>query len=160
MSEVGISSIVGYIPKLRLLRKSVAESNAWLAPNLMGKGKGTRSMANWDEDSVTMSVEAARRLLGPEDDRSHVDNVFLASTTMPFADRLNSGIVRAALTLEESTQCTDISSTLKCGTTALINAISSVQSGKSDYSLVLSSDKRKSRVAVSYTHLRAPETDS
>ena len=36
MSEVGISSIVGYIPKLRLLRKSVAESNAWLAPNLMG----------------------------------------------------------------------------------------------------------------------------
>ena len=28
MSEVGISSIVGYIPKLRLLRKSVAESNA------------------------------------------------------------------------------------------------------------------------------------
>ena len=149
MSEVGISYIVGYIPKLRLLRKSVAESNAWLAPNLMGKGKGTRSMANWDEDSVTMSVEAARRLLGPEDDRSHVDNVFLASTTMPFADRLNSGIVRAALTLEESTQCTDISSTLKCGTTALINAISSVQSGKSDYSLVLSSDKRKSRVGSS-----------
>ena len=109
MTEVGISSIVGYIPKLRLLRKSVAESNAWLAPNLVGKGKGTRSMANWDEDSVTMSVEAARRLLGPEDDRSHVDNVFLASTTLPFADRLNSGIVRAALTLEESTQCTDIS---------------------------------------------------
>ena len=99
MSEVGISSIVGYIPKLRLSRKSVAESNAWLAPNLVGKGKGTRSMSNWDEDSVTMSVEAARRLLGPEDDRSHVDNLFLASTTMPFADRLNSGIVRAALTL-------------------------------------------------------------
>ncbi len=45
-------------------------------------------MSNWDEDSVTMSVEAARRLLGPEDDRSHVDNLFLASTTMPFADRL------------------------------------------------------------------------
>ena len=87
MSEVGISSIVGYIPKLRLSRKSVAESNAWLAPNLVGKGKGTRSMSNWDEDSVTMSVEAARRLLGPEDDRSHVDNLFLASTTMPFADR-------------------------------------------------------------------------
>ena len=149
MSEVGISSIVGYIPKLRLSRKSVVESNAWLAPNLVGKGKGTRSMSNWDEDSVTMSVEAARRLLGPEDDRSHVDNLFLASTTMPFADRLNSGIVRAALTLEEATQCTDISSTLKCGTTALINAISSVQSAKSSYSLVLAADKRKSRVGSS-----------
>ncbi|MBJ65964.1 MAG: 3-hydroxy-3-methylglutaryl CoA synthase [Rhodobiaceae bacterium] len=147
MADVGISSLVGYIPKLRLLRKSVTEANAWLAPNLLGKGKGTKSISNWDEDSVTMSVEAARRLLGPEDDRSYVDNLFLASTTLPFADRLNSGIVRAALTLEESTQCTDISSTLKCGTTALINAISSVQSGKSNYSLVLTSDKRKSRVA-------------
>ena len=106
-------------------------------------------MSNWDEDSVTMSVEAARRLLGPDDDRSHVDNLYLASTTMPFADRLNSGIVRAALTLEEATQCTDISSTLKCGTTALINAIYSVQSGKSSYSLVLAADKRKSRVGSS-----------
>ena len=143
MADVGISSLVGYIPKLRLLRKSVTEANAWLAPNLLGKGKVTKSISNWDEDSVTMSVEAARRLLGPEDDRSYVDNLFLASTTLPFADRLNSGIVRAALTLEESTQCTDISSTLKCGTTALINAISSVQSGKSNYSLVLPSDKRK-----------------
>ena len=39
MSEVGISSIVGYIPKLRLSRKSVAESNSWLAPNLMVREK-------------------------------------------------------------------------------------------------------------------------
>ena len=149
MKEVGITSIAGYIPKLRLLRKSVAEANAWMAPNLVGKGKGTKSISNWDEDSVTMSVEAARRVLGPEDDRSYVDNLFLASTTMPFADRLNSGIIRAALTLDESTLCTDISSSLKCGTTALINAISTVQSGKSNYSLVVASDKRKSRVASS-----------
>ena len=149
MKEVGIASIAGYIPKLRLLRKSVAEANAWMAPNLVGKGKGTKSISNWDEDSVTMSVEAARRVLGPEDDRSYVDNLFLASTTMPFADRLNSGIIRAALTLDESTLCTDISSSLKCGTTALINAISTVQSGKSNYSLVVASDKRKSRVASS-----------
>tara|TARA_B100001250_G_scaffold284126_1_gene246205 strand:+ start:4420 stop:5874 length:1455 start_codon:yes stop_codon:yes gene_type:complete len=149
MTDVGIASIAGYIPKLRLLRKSVAEANAWMAPNLVGKGKGTKSISNWDEDSVTMSVEAARRVLGPEDDRSYVDNLFLASTTMPFADRLNSGIIRAALTLDESTLCTDISSSLKCGTTALINAISTVQSGKSNYSLVVASDKRKSRVASS-----------
>ncbi|MEC9392663.1 MAG: 3-oxoacyl-[acyl-carrier-protein] synthase III C-terminal domain-containing protein [Pseudomonadota bacterium] len=149
MKDVGIASIAGYIPKLRLLRKSVAEANAWMAPNLVGKGKGTKSISNWDEDSVTMSVEAARRVLGPEDDRSYVDNLFLASTTMPFADRLNSGIIRAALTLDESTLCTDISSSLKCGTTALINAISTVQSGKSNYSLVVASDKRKSRVASS-----------
>ena len=54
MTDVGISSIAGYLPRLRLSKKTVAQANSWIAPNLMGKGKGTRSMANWDEDSVTM----------------------------------------------------------------------------------------------------------
>ena len=73
MTEVGISSIAGYLPRLRLSKKTVAQANSWLAPNLVGKGKGTRSMANWDEDSVTMAVEAVRRILGVDDDRSQVD---------------------------------------------------------------------------------------
>ena len=149
MSDVGISSIAGYLPRLRLSKKTVAQANSWIAPNLIGKGKGTRSMANWDEDSVTMSVEAIRRVLGKDDDRSHVDSLFFASTTMPFVDRLNSGIIRAALTLEESTECIDISSTLKSGTTALIQALDKVKSGGSDYSIVSASDKRKARSASS-----------
>ena len=149
MAEVGISSIAGYLPRLRLSKKTVAQANSWLAPNLVGKGKGTRSMANWDEDSVTMAVEAVRRILGNDDDRSHVDTLFFASTTMPFADRLNSGIMRAALTLEEETQCIDISSTLKSGTSALIQALDKVKSGSSNYSIVSAADKRKSRSASS-----------
>ena len=147
MTDVGISSIAGYLPRLRLSKKTVAQANSWIAPNLMGKGKGTRSMANWDEDSVTMSVEAIRRVLGKNDDRSHVDSLYFASTTMPFVDRLNSGIIRAALTLEEETECIDISSTLKSGTTALIQALDKVKSGSSSYSIVSASDKRKARSA-------------
>jgi len=147
MSDVGISSIAGYLPRLRLSKKTVTQANAWLAPNLAGKGKGTRTMANWDEDSVTMSVEAIRRILGRDDDRSHVDTLFFASTTMPFADRLNSGIIRAALTLEEETQCIDITSTLKSGTSALIQALDKVKSGKSSHSIVSAADKRKARAA-------------
>ena len=73
MADVGISSIAGYLPRLRLSKKTVAQANSWIAPNLMGKGKGTRAMANWDEDSVTMAVEAVRRILGGDDDRSQVD---------------------------------------------------------------------------------------
>ena len=147
MTDIGISSIAGYLPRLRLSKKTVAQANSWIAPNLMGKGKGTRSMANWDEDSVTMSVEAIRRVLGKDDDRSHVDSLFFASTTMPFVDRLNSGIIRAALTLEEETACIDISSSLKSGTTALIQALDKVKSGSSSYSIVSASDKRKARSA-------------
>ena len=56
----GITSYGAYIPRLRLQRKAIAQANAWFAPRLLGAAKGERSMANWDEDAVTMSVEAAR----------------------------------------------------------------------------------------------------
>ena len=98
----GIAAWGAYAPRLRLSRKAVTEANAWVAPNLKAKGKGERSMANWDEDALTMAVEAARDALGSSDDRSHIDSLYFASTTAPFADRLNAGIVSAALTLEKS----------------------------------------------------------
>src|SRR3546814_8117446 len=78
--SIGLTAFGGYIPRLRLQRKAIAQANAWVAPNFLGKGKGERSMANWDEDAVTMAVEAARDLLGTDDDRSHVDALFFGST--------------------------------------------------------------------------------
>lgn len=105
---VGIAAWGAYAPRLRLSRKAVTEANAWVAPNLKAKGKGERSMANWDEDALTMAVEAARDALGPDDDRSHIASLYFASTTAPFADRLNAGIVSAALTLEKSITASDV----------------------------------------------------
>ena len=67
---VGIAAWGAYAPRLRLSRKAAATANAWVAPNLMGKAKGERAMANWDEDALTMAVEAGRDALGPGDDRS------------------------------------------------------------------------------------------
>jgi len=107
MTTVGLSAWGAYAPRLRLQRKAVTAANAWIAPNLAGKSKGERAMANWDEDSLTMAVEAARDALGPGDDRGYVDAVYFASSTAPFADRLNAGIVSAALALESSAASAD-----------------------------------------------------
>ncbi|MBX3447177.1 MAG: hydroxymethylglutaryl-CoA synthase family protein [Parvibaculaceae bacterium] len=147
--SVGLTAYGGYIPRLRLQRKSVAQANAWVAPNFLGKGKGERSMANWDEDSVTMAVEAARDLLGPDDDRSHVDALYFGSTTMPFKDRLNSGIIAAALTLEQSVRAVDVASTQRAGTSALMQALSAVKAGEAKNALVLASDHRKTKAVTS-----------
>ncbi len=65
--SIGLTGFGGYIPRLRLQRKAVVQANAWVAPNFAGRGKGERSMANWDEDSVTMAVEAARDASGAPD---------------------------------------------------------------------------------------------
>ena len=82
----GITGYGSYIPRLRLSRQAVAQANAWYAPQFAGR-KGTRSMANWDEDSITMAVAAARDCLGAGDDRGHIRSVQLVSSTLPFAER-------------------------------------------------------------------------
>jgi 3-hydroxy-3-methylglutaryl CoA synthase len=149
---IGITAFGAYIPRLRLQKKAVAQTNAWLAPGLMGKAKGERSLGNWDEDAITMSVEAARDALGPSDDRSHIKALYLASTTLPFADRLNAGIVQAALTLEPSTFATDITGSQKAGVTALHQALGMVKGQCTGAALVVSGDRRVPK-AVSATEL-------
>jgi len=58
--NIGIVSYGCYIPRLRLQRSAIAAANKWFAPGLVALSKGERSMANWDEDSITMAVEASR----------------------------------------------------------------------------------------------------
>ena len=147
MSTVGLSAWGAYAPRLRLQRKAVAAANSWIAPNLAGKSRGERAMANWDEDSLTMAVEAARDALGPDDDRSHVDAVFFASSTAPFADRLNAGIVSAALALERSASSADITGSQRAGLTALAQALSAVKAGAAKTALVAAGEHRKARAA-------------
>ncbi|WP_421737589.1 OB-fold domain-containing protein [Caulobacter sp.] len=149
---VGIAAWGAYAPRLRLSRKAVVTANAWVAPNLASKGKGERSMANWDEDALTMAVEAARDALGAGDDRSQIDALYFASTTAPFADRLNAGIVSAALTLEKSITASDVTGSQRCGLTALADALAAVSGGAAKTALVAAGERRKAR-AVSALEL-------
>jgi 3-hydroxy-3-methylglutaryl CoA synthase len=144
---VGIVGFGAYVPRLRLQRKSIAAAHAWLAPNLAGKAKGERSMSSWDEDAITMAVEAARDCLGPDDDRSHVKALIFATTTAPFSDRLNAGIVSAALTLEPTAGASDVTGSQKAGMTALSTALVSAQNMKEGCVLVAAADKRRARAA-------------
>lgn len=139
---VGIAAWGAYAPRLRLSRRAVTEANAWVAPNLKAKGKGERSMANWDEDALTMAVEAARDALGPDDDRSHIASLYFASTTAPFADRLNAGIVSAALTLEKSIAASDVTGSQRCGLSALGLALAAGETA-----LVAIGEHRRARAA-------------
>lgn len=146
---IGIVGYGGYLPRLRLKRSAVVEANAWYAPGLAGKGRGTRTLANWDEDSLTMAVAAARDLLGPAEDRSRVRHVLLASTTLPFADRLNAGVVCEALTLADDVQASDLGGSQRVALSAVAQALDAVK-GSDDAAacaLVLAADNRQTRPA-------------
>ncbi|MEM7250707.1 MAG: 3-oxoacyl-[acyl-carrier-protein] synthase III C-terminal domain-containing protein [Pseudomonadota bacterium] len=147
MGDYGISAFGAYIPRLRLQRSAIIDANAWANSALAAHGKGERSMCNWDEDSVTMAVEAARDALG-QIDRTSVDAVHLASTTLPFADRQNAGIVAEALNLREDLATLDVTSSLRAGTTGLLNALNTVAAGVSGSVLYMASEHRRSQTGT------------
>jgi hypothetical protein len=114
---IGIVSYGGYIPRLRLDRMSIYQQIGWLAPAVVMVAQGERSMCNWDEDSLTMAVAAARDCLRGLD-KKQVNALYLASTTLPFADRLNAGIVGHGPQPARGHRTADFTSTQKAGTTA------------------------------------------
>ena len=138
---VGITGFGAYIPRLRLQRAAVVEANKWANPGLAALAKGERSMANWDEDTVTLAVEAARDCLNSAD-RNTIAHLSLASTSLPFADRQNAGIVATALSLPVSIGALDITGSQRAGTSALIGALAAAQEGER---LCVAADKRQAR---------------
>ena len=144
---VGIVSFGGYVPKLRLQRSAIAEAHTWANPGAAGQGKGERSMCNWDEDSVTMAVEAVRDCINSSD--VNADALFFASTTLPFLDRQNAGIVSTAVSLGEDISVLDITASQRAGTSALLQAFAGVASEQQESIIVVGSDHRRTRASGS-----------
>jgi 3-hydroxy-3-methylglutaryl CoA synthase/NAD(P)-dependent dehydrogenase (short-subunit alcohol dehydrogenase family)/putative sterol carrier protein len=146
---IGITSYGAYIPRLRLDRMAIFQGMGWFAPAIMMVAQGERSMCNWDEDAITMAVEASRDCLRGLD-KSNLDALYLASTTLPFADRQNAGIVSAALNLKNDMLTADHTASQKAATTALITALESIQSGQRHNIMVTASDSRETKTAYFY----------
>ncbi|CCN02090.1 conserved hypothetical protein [Bordetella bronchiseptica Bbr77] len=111
-----ILAIGVHLPRLRLSRGAMANALGWLSGGA-GAGKGSRTLAYWDEDSVTMAVAAARHALARQAAPA-IDALQFASTTPPFAEPQNAAFVRAALRLPATT-LQDVHGTPRAGLLAL-----------------------------------------
>jgi len=144
MHPVGLKRLGIYLPRLRLERAAIASATGWAAGLRGGKPRGTRSYCSWDEDSLTMAVAAARSAMdGTTTPR--VDALTFASTTHPFADRSNAGVVATALGLPESLRTADTAGSLRAGVGALLNALSNASADVE--TLVVTADRRIARPA-------------
>lgn len=117
----GVVSYGVYVSVFRLDRNLIA--NAWGRNAL----RGERSVANNDEDTVTMSVEAATNCLNGSE-REEVEGLFFASTTAPYKEKMNSTLIATALDLKREIATADFVHSLRAGTGALSAALSSVES--------------------------------
>ncbi len=131
----GIFSYGVYIPLWRLSRDTIAA--AWGRHSFGGE----RSVANHDEDTVTMAVEAVFDCLVGTD-RDSVDGLYFASTTEPFQEKQCSALVAAASDLKSESITADHSNSLRAGTIALRAALDAVNSGSAQSIVVTASDCR------------------
>ena len=143
---VGIIGYGTYVPRLRMSRAAIYEANKWFAPGLKGKAKGHMALTNWDEDSVTMAVEACRNVIPDDDMRASIQDIFFASTTHTFADRLNAGILKEALRLNDAVSALDMGGSSGAAVTSLPTALANAKASKSN-AIIVTSDTRKSRAA-------------
>lgn len=116
LSGPGITGFGAYIPRLRLPRSEIIAAHRWMAPN--AKARGAKAFCSWDEDALTMAVEAARTALS--NCRHTIDSISLASTTMPNADLQHSAVIATVLDLPSGIRSTDLGFSQRAGTSALI----------------------------------------
>jgi len=131
----GIVSYGAYIPKLRLDRKLAAD--AW-GRNSVG---GERSVANNDEDSITMAVEAAANCLNDRS-REEIGGLLFASTTAPYKEKLSSTLIATALDLGREIVTSDFANSLRAGATMLQTGIRAVNEGSAQKVLISAADCR------------------
>ena len=122
MTELGISRYGAYVPRLRLDRAAIAAAHGWMAPGLRGQAKGSRAFTSWDEDAITMGVEAARDALA-DASPAGLRAVRLASTSLPYADLQNAAIVASAIGAPGDVATSDSAGSQRAGTSALLQAL-------------------------------------
>jgi len=128
----GIISAGGYVPFRRLQRGEISKTFG------SGGGKGTRSVASYDEDTTTMGVEAARLALRSAPGGIAPAALWFSTASPAYLDKNNASTLHAALRLDTEVTAFDFGGALRSGVGALRTAL---ESGGST-TLVVTADMR------------------
>lgn len=133
----GIISYGAYVPYYRYEFVKIAER--W---GLSPINQGEKAIANFDEDSLTMGIEAAFDCLqGFEEEE--IGAIFFASTTPPYREKQAASILAQVLHLEEENILTiDFANSLRSGTSAMVAALNYINSNPGKRVLVVAADVR------------------
>jgi 3-hydroxy-3-methylglutaryl CoA synthase/uncharacterized OB-fold protein len=136
---VGVVSYGSYIPYRRLKRAAIAQFLGVAAT------KGERAVASFDEDSVSMAAEALRDALKSAT-VANIQALFFATTTAPYAEKLNAAIIGAATRLPTEIRAADMTGSTRAGLTGILQAADAIGGGA-----------KNSVIAIADCRLGAPE---
>ena len=131
---IGILSYGAYIPPTRLPLSVIGGRSP--------KPHDPEKAVAWhDEDAITLGVTAGIHCLSGID-RSNVDMLIFASTTLPFQEKQAAALAARVLDLRRDVQTADQTGSTRAGTSALRTAFDAVKAGSADCVLVIASDAR------------------
>ena len=113
----GIISAAGYVPFRRLDRADIAKTFG------SGGGKGTRSVASYDEDTTTLAVEAARLARRSAPEGTDIRALWFSTANPAYLDKNNASAIHAALRLDTAVGAADFGGALRSGVSALRTAL-------------------------------------
>jgi hydroxymethylglutaryl-CoA synthase len=131
---IGILSYGAYIPRTRLPLGAIGGRSP--------EPEGPEKAVAWnDEDAITLGVTAGIHCLTGFD-RSNVDMLIFASTTLPFQEKQSAALAARALDLGRDVETVDLTGSTRAGTSALRAAVDAVHGGSAKRVLVIASDAR------------------
>lgn len=113
----GIVSYGVYLPYNRIKREAIGMALG------VPSGRGTRSVASYDEDSTTMGVEAGRNALSATEVLP--SSVLFATSSPTYLDKTNATAIHAALGLPSDVAAFDMLGSVRSGVGALRAALRS-----------------------------------
>jgi hydroxymethylglutaryl-CoA synthase len=140
--DVGIVGYGAYVPRHRIKLEEIAKVWGADAPSYKkGLMLHEKSVPTPDQDTITMSVEAARYAL----DRCGVDParigaIYIGSESHPYAVKPSGTTVAEALGATPEIHCADFEFACKAGSEGMFVALSLVKAGQMDYAMGIGAD--------------------
>lgn len=132
---VGIVLYGAYIPVYRLSREKIA--GVWGRQEVGGE----KAVANFDEDSVTMAVDAVLDCIRGIA-RDTIDGLFFATTSSPYVEKSAAPLIAAATDIAPELRTADFTNSLRAGTSAMASALDAISGGSAHNIVVAASDCR------------------
>ena len=143
----GIVGYGAYVPRKRITVEEIAR--AWKKDGKKisaGLGVKEKALAAWDEDTATISVEAARLALEvAKINPQHIDAIYIGSESHPYAVKTTSSIVGEALNVGQDYMCADLEFACKAGTAGLQIVFAEAKAGMIRYGLAIGADTAQGR---------------
>ena len=140
---VGIVSYGAYVPRYRIKPEEIGR--IWGTDGAsMGKGLmiNQKSVPSPDEDTVTISTEAARYMLDrvPDVDPADIGAVYIGSESHPYAVKPSSTIVAEAIGATPNMTAADLEFACKAGTAGIQAGLGLVKAGMVKYAVAIGAD--------------------